>query len=67
MSKDHPIRIDFIIGRAGHGIVSSISTDVSILKWNDLVKYLSLMYTECKEKLPKEDFDHTKFADQEAY
>lgn len=67
MSKEHAIRIDFIISRAGHGIVSSITDDVSVLKWNDLVKYLSLMYTECKDKLPPEDFDHTNFIDQEAY
>lgn len=66
MSAENPIHIEFVIDHFNKGVVSIITTDVSVLKWNDLVKYLSLMYTECKRKLPPEDFDHTVFAEQES-
>ena len=65
MSVRKPIRLDFTILRDGHGIVSSITTYEKTLKWNDLVKMLSLMYTECKNKLPEEDFDHTPYSELE--
>lgn len=66
MSKENPIKISMEFTQKGHGCVSGIDLEVDVLKWNDLVKYISLMYTEAKRSLTYDDFDHTNFSDLEA-
>lgn len=65
VSKEHNIRFEILVGRAGYGIVSSRTLDIPYLKWSYLVHALAMVYNECKSKLPNEDFDNTTFTEQE--
>ena len=65
MSAEKPIKVDFLFAKRGSGIVSRVNINVETLKWSELVKLVSEMYTEAKGKLDYEDFDHTAYGDME--